>query len=266
MMAEYSPPPSNNMWLEPESAANADAQPQYPYNNIQQTESGHSFEMDDTPSRERIRLQHRTGTFIEMSPNGDEVHKVYGNGYEITIGQRNVNIKGTCNITIEGDSNIHVLGNKTEKIEGNYNLQVIGDFTGRCSGTNGMQLISDNDMTIQSNSAADGAMYISAGDHIYIASDLQVAGAISADTVAAKTRINAGTGLYAGILGVYSQGPITSLLSVTSPIATFPVKMSCGISDAVIMSDTINTAIYNTHIHPTPKGPSGPPTTHFFGI
>jgi hypothetical protein len=24
------------------------------------------------------------------------------------------------------------------------------------------------------------------------------------------------------------------------------------------MTDTINTTIYNSHIHPTPKGPSGP--------
>ncbi len=70
-------------WTEPESAANTDYQPIYSYNNIQQTESGHSFEMDDTPTRERVRIQHRSGSFIEMHPNGDEVHKIVGKGYEI---------------------------------------------------------------------------------------------------------------------------------------------------------------------------------------
>ena len=65
-------PPSTNLWTEPESAANTDYQPVYPYNNITQTEAGHTFELDDTPTRERVRLQHRSGTFIEMHPNGDE--------------------------------------------------------------------------------------------------------------------------------------------------------------------------------------------------
>ena len=117
---------TNPSFTEPKSAANADNQPIYPYNNIQQTESGHTFELDDTPARERIRLQHRVGTFIEMHPNGDEVHKVYGDGYEITIKNKNVLIKGTCNITIEGDSNLHVLGDVMEKVDGSYTLDVTG--------------------------------------------------------------------------------------------------------------------------------------------
>jgi hypothetical protein len=254
-----SPSPSDNLWTEPESAANSDTPPVYPYNNIQQTESGHSFEMDDTPTRERVRIQHRTGTFIEMHPNGDEVHKVYGTGYEITIKGKNVQINGVCNITINGDSNIHVLGDKNERIDGNYNLEVRGDMVARCKGTNGMQLISDNDMTITSSSSETGALYISAGDHVFIASDLQVGGAISGDTISAESRINAGTGLYAGTLGVYSEGIITGLISVNSPIGNFPAYVNCGIMDAVLMTDTIN------HIgnlgHPT-----SPPLEQFFGV
>jgi hypothetical protein len=253
--------PSSTLWTQPESAANADTQPEYPYNNIQQSESGCSFEMDDTPTRERVRISHRSGTFIEMQPNGDEVHKVYGTGYEITVKGKNVEINGTCNITINGDSNIHVLGNKNEKIDGNYNLQVVGDMVARAAGTNGMQLISDNDMTIQSSSSSTGAMYLSAGDHIYMASDLEVGGAISGDTISAESRINAGTGLYAGPLGVYSVGPITSLISVQAPLGQF------GIMEAVLMTDTINSNIYNTHTHIGNRGfPTSPPLTDFFGV
>lgn len=253
--------PSDNLWTEPESAANTANPPVYPYLNLTQTERGHSLQLDDTPSRERIRLQHGvTGNFIEMHPNGDEVHKVYGDSYEIIAGRKNVLIKGTCNITIEGDCNINVLGNKNEKIEGDYNLQVVGNMIARAAGSDGMTLISDSTMKIQSDSSATGAMYISAGDHIYLASDLQVAGAVSADTVAAESRINAGTGLYAGLQGVYSVGPITSTVSVQAPIGTF------AIMDAVLMTDIINTGIFNTHIHASPKGPTSSPLTHFFGV
>ena len=253
--------PSSTLWTQPESAANADTKPEYPYNNIQQSESGHSFEMDDTPTRERVRISHRSGTFIEMQPNGDEVHKVYGTGYEITVKGKNVEINGTCNITINGDSNIHVLGNKNEKIDGNYNLQVVGDMIARAAGTNGMQLISDNDMTIQSSSSSTGAMYLSAGDHIYMASDLEVGGSISADVVSAESRVNAGMGVYSGVSGVYSQGPITSLISVQAPLGQF------GIMEATLMTDTINSNIYNTHVHIGNRGfPTSPPLTDFFGV
>ena len=252
--------PSTNSWTEPESGANSETPPQYPYNNVTQTESGHTFELDDTPSQERVRLQHRSGTFIEMHPNGDEVHKVYGTGYEITIKGKNVEINGPCNVTINGDSNVHITGNKVERIDGNYDLEIAGNMTVRSQGTNGMQLLSDNDMRIISNTSATGAMYLVAGDHLFVSSDLEVAGSIKADTINAESRINAGTGLYAGKFGVFSEGPITSLISAEAPLGTFSMM------NAVLMTDTINSSIYDTHIHPTPKGPSGPPTTPFFGV
>jgi len=257
--------PSSNSWTEPESAASKENPPKYPYNNVTQTESGHTFEMDDTPSQERVRIQHRTGTFIEMHPNGDEVHKVYGTGYEITVKGKNVQINGVCNITINGDSNVHITGNKVERIDGNYDLQVTGNMTARCSGTNGMQLISDSDMTIASNSGPTGAMYISAGDHLYLSSDLEVAGAISADTISAESRINAGTGLYAGTFGVYSQGPITSLISAAAPLVTGATG-TFGMMNSVIMTDVVNSGIFDYHIHPAPHGMTGITTTPFFGL
>ena len=71
----------DHSWTQPESAANTDYQPVYPYNNIQQTEAGHKFEMDDTPGRERVSLEHRSGTFTEIQPNGDEVHKKIGRAH-----------------------------------------------------------------------------------------------------------------------------------------------------------------------------------------
>lgn len=267
-MASITNSPSDNAWTEPESANNTDTPAEFPVNNATQTESGHLFEMDDTATRERIRLQHRTGTFIEMHPNGDEVHKVLGKGYEICIQGKNVLIKGVCNVTIEGDCNMHVTGNKVERIDGNYDLQVKGNMIARCMGSDGMQLISDKDMSIASNSAADGAMYISAGNHLYLASALKVAGSISADTINAESRINAGTGLYAGPFGVFSVGPVISEELVEAPLGQF------AIMDAVLMTDIINSNIYKTHTHlyidTNDAGAfvdeTSPPQTPFFGV
>jgi hypothetical protein len=113
-------------WTEPESAANTDYQPTYPYNNIQQTEAGHKFEMDDTPGRERVRLEHRSGTFTEVHPNGDEVHKIVGKGYEIIASDKNVMIKGVCNITIQGNSILHVQGDSFQQVDGTVYQNVTG--------------------------------------------------------------------------------------------------------------------------------------------
>ena len=56
---------ADSAWTEPESAANTDYQPVYPYNNVTETESGHSWEMDDTPGAERIHLNHKANTFFD---------------------------------------------------------------------------------------------------------------------------------------------------------------------------------------------------------
>ena len=287
-MSTLNESPSDNLWTEPESAANTDYQPIYPYNNATVTESGHKMEMDDTPGRERVRLSHRTGTFIEMHPNGDEVHKVFGDGYEITIKNKNVLIKGACNIQIEGDCNMNVLKDMNVQVAGDYNLLVQGKTNIRSHGD--VSISGDDDISITANEDFGGALRLGAADHLYLASDLVVGGSISADIINAETRVNAGTGVYAGPLGFVSgtgglslgipspvspvavpgcintMGSITSLTSVNAPLANFGYA-SIGIMDAVLMSDVINSAIFGSHVHIGNRGfPTSPPLTPFLGV
>jgi hypothetical protein len=250
-MSIINQPPSSNLWTEPESAANTANPPVYPYNNITQTESGHTFEMDDTKGRERVRLQHRSGSFIEMHPNGDEVHKVYGDGYEITIKNKNVRIKGVCNITVDGDCNMHVGGDLNQVVDGNYNLQVGKEITVRSH--NDMKIYSDDNISLYAGGDYTGSINLNAPDCVYINSDVVVGGSVNADYISSTTRVDAVTGVSAGLLGVYSKGPITSLMSCSAPIGTF------SFMNAILMTDTINTNIYKFHIHPAPKGMTGTP-------
>lgn len=252
-MADLSNPPSTNLWTEPESAANVDNQPQYPYNNITQTQSGHAFEMDDTPGRERVRLQHRSKTFVEFHPNGDAVYKVFGTGYEIHMKGKNVLIKGTCNITVEGDCNMHVTGDFNHRVDGDYFLTVGKSYNVRSADT--MTIQTDDDVKLAAGTDYSGSIYFNAPDNVYINSDLVVGGAINADVITAKTRVDAGTGVSAGLLGVYSTGPITSLVSVQAPLGTFSLMKS------ILMSDVVNTSSFNFHVHPEPDGSTGTPTT-----
>jgi len=264
-------PEGDNSWLEPESPANDETQPKYPYNKITKTESGHSFEMDDTPTRERIRLSHRTGTFIEMHPNGDEVHKVYGDGYEITIKDKNVLIEGTCSVTINGDSIVEIKGNKFEKIFGDYKLEVNGDFVAYSHKK--ASLLSDEDTEIGAGtSLGTGILKLAAGDNIYTTGDLNVGGALNADIITSKTKVDAGTGVSAGPLGFVS---VLGGLSIGTPVAA-PGNINCiglisaGISVTSVLgsfvvmkatwaTDKVNRALYNSHFHKGFKGPTSPP-------
>lgn len=278
-------PPADNIWTEPESAANTYYQPIYPYNNVQQTEAGHKFEMDDTPTRERVRLSHRVGTFIEMHPNGDEVHKVYGNGFTIIVSNNNVLIGGDCNITIEGNCNLEVKKDMNVQVGGDYNLQVKGETNIRSIGN--IDVLGDADVRVTADENFGGTMYLGAADHISIASDLNVGGSIHADMINAESRVTAGTGVYAGIDGfttsggvsagfptpatpiavpgqINSIGPINSVVSVNAPVSNFSLG-NIMVLKSILMSDQINSTIYNTHIHGTGVGPTTMPLTPFAG-
>lgn len=58
--------------------------PSYPNNQVIRTRSGHVIEYDDTTGKERLSLMHKSGAFIEMTPDGD-----------INICGRYINVRGT---------------------------------------------------------------------------------------------------------------------------------------------------------------------------
>jgi len=109
-------------WAEPPYAHGA----KYPHNRVFESRSGHVKEYDDTPGKERIHEYHRAGTYTEIDEKGNRVLKIVGDGYEITAGDKNVNIRGTCNVTVEGDINWYVKGDWITQIDGDKREVVQG--------------------------------------------------------------------------------------------------------------------------------------------
>ena len=262
-------------WAEPESAANTDYPPQAPFNTVTATRSGHTFELDDTKDRERVRLQHRTGTFIEMHPNGDEVHKIYGDGYEITIKDKNILVQGNCNLTINGDANINVKGDKVEYIEGNYELHVKKNFKVLTEGLT--DITSQNDMSIRAGAGLTGALTLAASDCVFMSGDISLDGELTATKITSQGRVDALLGMSAGPLGFVT---LTGGLAVGLPVAV-PLNIFCatninagatvnagaavnapsgnfGIMSAILMTDSINTTIFGSHFHIAKTGPTSP--------
>ena len=117
---------SGEIWAEPEQRG---GDSKYPFNHVYRSESGHICEIDDTEGAERIHEYHKSGTFYEIQSDGKKITKVVGNEYEIIIQDKNVYVKGSCNVTIDADSTLYVKGNLIEKVEGDYTLEVTGNQT-----------------------------------------------------------------------------------------------------------------------------------------
>jgi hypothetical protein len=119
----------------------------YPLNHVKVTESGHVFEVDDSPKAERIAQYHTAGTFYEIQPNGTRVTKIVGDDYEMVMHDKNMVVKGNVSITVQG-SDVRLLvqsdgdagpgakgGNMFIETDGDFNLNVRGDMTTKVGGT-----------------------------------------------------------------------------------------------------------------------------------
>ena len=87
----------------------------YPNNHVTETTSGHVIELDDTPNAERIHIYHKSGSFVEMHPNGDVVTHTK-NGWKTVTGNEKIHIKGNMDIYVDGDVRWTVKGNYTSLI------------------------------------------------------------------------------------------------------------------------------------------------------
>jgi hypothetical protein len=256
-------PLGDTTWVEPDSQAEFS---KYPYNHVQQTESGHSLEFDDTPNYERIRLQHRIGNYTEIQSNGDEVHKIKGDNYEIIVKNNHVLIKGYCTVTIQGDSVLNVKGDVYQKIEGDVNQKIEGDMTTVVSGD--ANITSESDVNISAGSLT-GQINLNSPFNVTINSDLHVGGSItSTGSIYSAENVMAGQKLYSQ-LGISTLGGL-NVGAVDNPGPMIPGVINAGVAvnvptvNALTLNDVIGPvifmrAIFTTHTHPAPNGVTGVP-------
>ena len=144
-------------WNEPMSQAN----PEFPNNKVYESTSGHLIEIDDTPEGERIHVMHNQGGYIEFHPDGTLVIKSTNEGYNITLGDNNMFVAGTLNISALGNvaikaQNFMFKGNKA-------NFELEDDFVVNCKNFN---VKADEGVAF---GAANGDMGVCAGGKIELA-------------------------------------------------------------------------------------------------
>lgn len=164
----------------------------FPFNQVQETSSGHSFEMDDTPGGERVLIKHRTGAGIELRADGsvlistrrqrvevvggDSKVIVEGEGDLVYKGNVDLRIDGDFNVSVGGDYNLDVAGDKKEQIKGRHTKTVNRDQNHTIRGTRGTQVVGQSVDTVLGDryqvTKGDMKMYTEASTEILTGTDL----------------------------------------------------------------------------------------------
>lgn len=152
---------------------------QYPFNTVEESDSGHLREIDDTPEHERIKEAHRTGTFYEIHPDGTKVTKVVKDDFSVTIGDKGVKVQGICAVHVVGkadfycEEDIYVKTDKTARVVALKDAHV--NATENITATAGKDVTATAGKDVQVSGAghvavvSGGNMSISAGGEITFA-------------------------------------------------------------------------------------------------
>ena len=118
----------------PEAAAAAKGYSVYPKNQVWETPGGHVIELDDTLTNERIMIRHKSGSGVEIKPDGtvyissiDDVLISCANDKHVVVeGNAHMTYQGDLNVDVAGDYNLSVGGNKTQIITGDLVSEIDG--------------------------------------------------------------------------------------------------------------------------------------------
>jgi hypothetical protein len=129
-----------NSWIQPDQ--DDICEPSYPNCHTTETKSGHTIELDDSMGANRILHRHASGTFDEIDNSGTKTTVVIGDGYEVTFKDKNVNVKGFCNLTVDEDVRTRCKNYYLECLENMY-VNVHGSVHRKVGMSEYLQVVKD---------------------------------------------------------------------------------------------------------------------------
>ena len=144
----------------------------YPFNSAYETEGGHIFETDNTPGKERLHIQHKTGTDVEISPKGDVVTNVKNDCQFIVEKNFEAHSKGNQTFVVDNTTEFH---SKSMKLTSTEDLNISAKDS--IYTTDALNLFTKNTLLTTQESctiAANSGFSLSSGGPVYISSDTQI--------------------------------------------------------------------------------------------
>ena len=153
----------NNVRVRAEADPNADEEtgayqpastyaPEYPYNNVMETESGHVKEYDDTPGLERITERHKSGTQYEIAANGSKTERIVRDNYQLVVGHDTLEVFGDVRIIVSGNADVAVAGNMNTAVGGNIDAtSTTGNITLKTTDSVNKKVVLDANVLVKGN-------------------------------------------------------------------------------------------------------------------
>lgn len=166
----------------------------YPYNQVFMSESGHVMEFDDTPNSERVHIYHKSGTYTEIDSNGTEVKRIVGDKYEILERNGHLYVKGSVDVTIDGNHNVKINNALNVEVSGKTTVNVYNDADINVSGN--MNLSVKEDLNIRANNInmeAVGNINLASASIREQANDINVSASTYKETVGTSSYRHTGT-------------------------------------------------------------------------
>lgn len=140
-------------------------QPAYPYNIASMSDTGHVIERDDTPGKERVSIQDKNGSYMEMASGGNIVLKAVKdfyslcvNFYQGIVGKRVVSVgNGDYLKVISGDKVTEIAGGEFILQANGCKITVIGDCSFDVDGSYSVNASGDMNFQAQGNINMIGA-------------------------------------------------------------------------------------------------------------
>ena len=211
----------------------------YPFNKVRETESGHVFEIDDTPNNERIHEYHSAGTFYEVQADGSKITKVVGDEYEITLKDKKVFVKGSCDVTIGGDARVLVTGDMYQEIGGNLFTTVAGNRVTKVVGNDFTEVLSG-----QSTNVSRDHSFRTGGNQTdtVIGNRTETVGGDKVSTVGGNfSSVSVGSTSSTAILG-YSLMSTTGNVNLSAPTGNFKA-IGLNMSLSAALNQTLTASV-----------------------
>lgn len=205
----------------------------YPYNHVYESESGHFIEIDDTPNKQRLHWYHRSGTFKEIHPDGQQVEKVKKKNYLFVLEDYFVSAAKSMNLTAGGPMRIKAGAEMNLNAGGNLNLDAGEDYNRLVKGNENKKVVENSYTVVKGDKRllVEGNLFIACEGDIMI----KAKGDFLVD--AANTKITAKEqNVLAAGAAVVTEGPLT----YTNTALTDGVFIHAKIADYATIAGTVS--------------------------
>lgn len=221
-----------------------DARPdglKYPNYWTRKTRSGHSITYDDTKDKESITIQHRSGSMLQLMPDGALQMTTNKGKFEFVFGENRVQITGAHDVTVKGAASMKVEGDYNTTVNGNMNMAVKGDYTMTAKSMNTTVAEQMDTVAGSETKKIEG----SSTTQVQGAATLLSAKGMTVGSIGDALALGAGTnlGMYAkGALAMKSDGKTSIKATGMVAVDGSQIHHNSGLSDDAVTNTTTTEA------------------------